>query len=688
VPAALRLKGAWTLWRQVPRLFPYLRPYRRLVATSVVLTAAAAGITLAEPWPVAFMVDSVLGKKAVPAPISSLIGANTYALLIFGALLGLAVAAVANGLSVLVEFVNTKLEQRLILDFRSDLFRHAQRLSLGYHDEISTGQLMSQINYESEAAGTLLMSILPLAQSAITLIGMFWITYTLDPLLALLALTVVPFIYYSVGFYSARIVPRLQYVRGLEWEAFSIIYEAMQMLRVVVAFGREGHEFRRFRSQGETAVDARVKLTIRQTLFSLAVNTLTAAGTALVLGFGALHVLHHRLTVGELLVLLAYIAAVYKPLETVSSTMGSLQQQLVMVQGAFMLLDSEPEIRDAPDAIEARDVRGEIEFANVGFTYPGRDETLTDISFRVEAGACVALVGPTGAGKTTLVSLLTRFFDPQSGRILLDGVDTRQLQVKSLREQISVVLQTPQLFSGTIAENIRYGRLDASVEEIVAAAEAANVHESVAALPQGYETLLGEGGAQLSGGERQRICVARAFLKDAPVLILDEPTSAIDSKTEGVILDALDQLMVGRTTFMIAHRLSTVRHADLIVVLDQGRVVEQGTHEQLMFAGGLYRHLWEVQVGRRRRRGVAADRLHGADAVLAELERVSNGNGADQDAAARLLLTAIGPLVEEGDDDPLRVLAARHDDRSGEIALAAELAERLLGELTLREAHG
>jgi ATP-binding cassette subfamily B protein/subfamily B ATP-binding cassette protein MsbA len=517
---------------------------------------------------------------------------------------------------------------------------------------------------------------------------MFWITYTLDPLLALLALTVVPFIYYSVGFYSARIVPRLQYVRGLEWEAFSIIYEAMQMLRVVVAFGREGHEFRRFRSQGETAVDARVKLTIRQTLFSLAVNTLTAAGTALVLGFGALHVLHHRLTVGELLVLLAYIAAVYKPLETVSSTMGSLQQQLVMVQGAFMLLDSEPEIRDAPDAIEARDVRGEIEFANVGFTYPGRDETLTDISFRVEAGACVALVGPTGAGKTTLVSLLTRFFDPQSGRILLDGVDTRQLQVKSLREQISVVLQTPQLFSGTIAENIRYGRLDASVEEIVAAAEAANVHESVAALPQGYETLLGEGGAQLSGGERQRICVARAFLKDAPVLILDEPTSAIDSKTEGVILDALDQLMVGRTTFMIAHRLSTVRHADLIVVLDQGRVVEQGTHEQLMFAGGLYRHLWEVQVGRRRRRGVAADRLHGADAVLAELERVSNGHGADQDAAARLLLTAIGPLVEEGDDDPLRVLAARHDDRSGEIALAAELAERLLGELTLREAHG
>jgi ATP-binding cassette, subfamily B, bacterial len=686
VPAALRLKGAWTLWKQVPRLFPYLRPYRRLVATSVALTAAAAGITLAEPWPVAFMVDSVLGAKRVPAPISAVIGTNTYALLIFGALLGLAVAALTNGLSVLVEFVNTKLEQRLVLDFRSDLFRHAQRLSLGYHDETSTGQLMSQINYESEAAGTLLMSILPLAQSAITLLGMFWIAFTLDPLLALLSLTVVPFIYYSVGFYSARIVPRLQHVRGLEWEAFSIIFEAMQMLRVVVAFGREGHEFRRFRNQGETAVDARVKLTVRQTLFSLAVNTLTAAGTALVLGFGALHVLHHRLTVGELLVLLAYIAAVYKPLETLSSTMGSLQQQLVMVQGAFMLLDSEPEIRDAPDAIEAREVRGAVEFGEVSFAYPGRDQTLADISFRVEPGGCVALVGPTGAGKTTLVSLLMRFYDPQAGRILLDGVDTRQLQVESLREQISVVLQIPQLFSGTIAENIRYGRLDASADEIVAAAQAANAHEFIAALPEGYETKLGEGGAQLSGGERQRICVARAFLKDAPVLVLDEPTSAIDSKTEGVILDALDQLVVGRTTFMIAHRLSTVRHADLIVVLDQGRVVEQGTHETLMFAGGLYRQLWEVQVGRRRRRKVAADRLHGADEVLAELERVANGNGAYQESAARLLLTALGPLVEEGDDDPLRVLAARQDDRSGQIALAAELAGRLLGELSLQEA--
>jgi ATP-binding cassette, subfamily B, bacterial len=689
VPAGLRLKGAWSLWSQVPRLFVHLRPYRRLAALSVVLTAAGAGIALAEPWPLAFMVDSVLGHKGVPGLVKSVIGTNTYALLVFGALFGLVVTILAGALSVLAEFVNTKLEQRLVLDFRSDLFRHAQRLSLGYHDQTSTGQLMSQINYESEAAGTLLMSILPLAQSALTLAGMFVIAFTIDPIIALLSLTVVPFVYYSVGFYSARIVPRLQYVRGLEWETFSIIFEAMQMLRVVAAFGREGHEFRRFRSQGETAVDARVMLTVRQTLFSLAVTTCTAAGTALVLGVGAHDVLHHRLTVGELLVVLSYIAAVYKPLETISSTMGSLQQQLVMVQGAFMLLDTEPEIRDAPDAIEARNVRGDVVFDGVSFAYADRGHTLEDVSFGVRAGQCIALVGPTGAGKTTLISLLMRFYDPNAGRVLLDGIDVRRFSVRSLRDRISLVLQVPELFSGTIADNIRYGRLDATLDEIVAASRAANADEFVSALPDGYATKLGEGGAQLSVGERQRICVARAFLKDAPILVLDEPTSAIDSRTEGMILDALDELMAGRTTFVIAHRLSTVRHADLIVVVNDGRVVEQGSHAELLRAGGLYAQLWDAQIGRRRSRRLLAeaDADHGpADELSAEIERIAAGNGASHNGAARLIVAAITPLIESADDSALRSLAARQDDSAPPVALAAELADRLLDDLVLRRA--
>src|SRR5438445_9294396 len=274
-----------------------------------------------------------------------------------------------------------------------------------------------------------------------------------------------------------------------------------------------------------------------------------------------------------------------------------MQQRLINVQGAFMLIDIEPDIVDAPDAAILDRPRGSVAFDHVSFHYTGRTATLKDITFAVEPAKRVAIVGPTGAGKTTLISLIKRFHDPQSGAVLVDGIDVRQLKVKSLREQVSVVLQSPELFSGSIVENIRYGRLDASMPEVVDAARAANAHEFIERLPNGYQTNLGEGGAQLSVGERQRICVARAFLKDAPILILDEPTSSIDSRTEAVILDALDRLSIGRTTFVIAHRLSTIRHVDLILVLDEGRLVERGTHEELLALGGLFRQLYDVQMG-------------------------------------------------------------------------------------------
>jgi ABC-type transport system involved in cytochrome bd biosynthesis fused ATPase/permease subunit len=297
-------------------------------------------------------------------------------------------------------------------------------------------------------------------------------------------------------------------------------------------------------------------------------------------------------------------------------------------------------------------------------------------------------VGPTGAGKTTLISLLMRFYDPTAGRVLLDGIDVRRFTVSSLRDRISLVLQVPELFSGTIADNIRYGRLDATQEEIVAAARAANADDFVAALPDGYETKLGEGGAQLSVGERQRICVARAFLKDAPILVLDEPTSAIDSRTEGLILDALDELMVGRTTFVIAHRLSTVRHADLIVVVNDGRVAEQGSHAELLLKGGLYAQLWDAQIGRRRSRRLLseADSSPGLDELSTEIERIAAGNGTSHDGAARLIVAALTPLLERADDTALRSLAARQEDSVPPVALAAELADRLLDDLVLRQA--
>jgi ABC-type multidrug transport system fused ATPase/permease subunit len=387
----------------------------------------------------------------------------------------------------------------------------------------------------------------------------------------------------------------------MEGESLSIVHEAISMLRVIVAFGREPFEYRRFRDQGLRAVDARVDVTVRQTLFSLVVNMTTALGTAAVLGLGAYRVLEGKLFVGDLLVIMAYIAAVYQPMEAITHTMGTVQDKIASQRVAFNLLDTEPEIKEPARPAPLESFSGAVEFQVVSFSYKGRTDTLKDISFRAAPGQRVAIVGPTGAGKTTLISLLPRFYDPSAGTIQLDGVDIRSLRLHDLRAQISLVLQEPLLFSGTIADNIRYGRLEADDDEVIEAARAANAHDFVMRLPKQYETELGERGAKLSGGERQRLCVARAFLKNAPVLILDEPTSSIDSRTEAVILEALDRLMVGRTSFMIAHRLSTVHDADLMLVLDHGRLVQRGSHDELLRQDGLYRQLHEMQTRQGRR---------------------------------------------------------------------------------------
>jgi ATP-binding cassette, subfamily B, bacterial len=461
---------------------------------------------------------------------------------------------------------------------------------------------MSQINIQAASVGNIVMVFPPIVEAVFTLVGMLVIALLIDWEVALLAMLVVPLLYWSFGVYGTRIVPRLRRVQELEWRSLSIVHESMAMLRVIVSFGREDYEHRRFREQGRIAVDERVKLTVSQSMYTLFVQTATAAGTSLVLGVGAWHVIEGKIAPGELIVLMTYIASVYQPLEQISTTVGMIHEELVQFNASLDLLDKEPDVKEKPDAVELGRARGRVVARDVGFAYRGRRETLTDVSFEARPGERVAIVGHTGAGKSTLMSLLIRFYDPASGAIELDGVDLRDLKLSSLREQISVVLQEPLLFSGTIADNIRYGRLEAGDEDIVAAARAANAHDFIEGLPNGYLTELGERGAQLSGGERQRICVARAFLKDAPVLILDEPTSSIDSKTEGVILDALDDLMVGRTSFMIAHRLSTVRHADQILVLQAGRIVERGHHDDLVGRGGVYSQLHRAQNKERKRR--------------------------------------------------------------------------------------
>jgi ATP-binding cassette, subfamily B, bacterial len=602
--ARKRGKGGWELWKVLPRIRPYLAPYRRTLVIVTILTVLAAVLGLAEPWPLAVILNQVLHSEQPSGPVAAIFGSDPtpWVVLVSMLLARFLIVVLGNGFTVLNHFLGAKTEQNMVLDLRSDLFDHAQRLSLTFHDQRQTGALMSQINTQAAAMGNIVMVIPPIAEAAMTLFGMLVIAALVDWELALLSLVVIPFLYWSFGVYGRRIVPRIQRVQELEWRSLSIVHEAMAMLRVIVSFGREEYEHKRFREQGQTAVDERVKLTVSQSMYTLGVQTATAAGGSLILGVGAWHVMQGKLSVGELIVLLTYITSVYQPLEQISTTVGMVHEQLVQFDATLRLLDTEPEVKEKPGALSLGRAKGRIAAKDVSFSYASRKRTLSGISFEAEPGERVAVVGQTGAGKSTLMSLLIRFYDPKAGRIEIDGMDIRDLELNSLRDQISVVLQEPLLFSGTILENIAYGSPGASRESIEAAARAANAHDFVAALPNGYGTVIGERGAQLSGGERQRLCVARAFLKDAPILILDEPTSSIDSRTESVILDALDDLMEGRTSFLIAHRLSTVHHADQILVIDQGRIAERGTHTELVEAGGIYRHLHDAQTRERKRR--------------------------------------------------------------------------------------
>jgi ABC-type multidrug transport system fused ATPase/permease subunit len=419
---------------------------------------------------------------------------------------------------------------------------------------------------------------------------------------------------------------------------------------------------------------------------------ITAVGTALVLGFGAHYVLRGDMTAGELLVVMGYIASLYKPLEQISNTVSGLQERFITLRGALKLLDTEPEIAERPGARAIERAQGAIVFERVSFAYAGRRSTLRGVSFAVPAGARVGIVGPTGAGKSTLLSLLSRLYDPRSGTVRLDGYDVRDLRLRDLRAQISVVHQEPLLFSASLRENIRYGRLRATDEEIEAAARDAGADDFIRALPEGYGTQLGERGARLSGGERQRVAVARAFLKDAPILILDEPTSAIDSRTEAVVLAALERLMVGRTTFIVAHRLSTIAGADVILVIDRGGIAECGTHAELLAIGGLYAELHEAQTGARRARAAAAVSSDGLSALTRAVAERRNGDvlagpglaemaqamAADGPDPAWRLVAAAQPLIEQGMSEPLRELAERPNDP------AARSAMRLLRDLGIQ----
>jgi len=581
----------------IVRLLPILRPYRGRFIALCLLTVLATLIGLFEPWPLAFLIDSVINQtSSYPSWVRFTSHWSTSGQILFAVVVGFGMTLLVHGIAVVIRAVDTRLELGMVLDMRSRIFAHVQKLSFQYHDQGVAAHYIFLVNELSHDAGSLISGLVPLAEAFLTLIGMFIITYHLDHEVALATAAVVPLIYFATTYYGKLIEPRLLEVRELEGQSIRIVHERLGIIRVVVSFCREKYEHARFYAQASQALNARVSVTIKQTVFTLVVALMTAAGTGAVLYLAANSVARKELTVGELTVILAYVRSVYRPIEQVTHTLTNMQMQLIRVEMLFESLDTLPEVRESPTAIALPAPRGRIEVQDLAFHYESRERTLEGVSFTLEPGEFVAVVGPTGAGKSTLMSMIPRFFDPHEGRVLIDGHDVRDLTIESVRNAVGLVLQEPLLFVGTMADNIRYGRLDATDDEVIEAAKMANCHDFIMSLPEGYETTVGERGARISGGERQRVAVARAFMKDAPILILDEPTSSIDSRTELVILDALERIAVGRTTIMIAHRLSTIRKADRILVMDDGRLVEQGSHKELLESDGLYAALWRAQV--------------------------------------------------------------------------------------------
>lgn len=573
------------------RVARYFSPFSAQIAFALVVVVAGIGVSLLKPWPLKYVIDTILPQFALDTQSHQLQIVTVWVCV------SLVVIFLLSGvLNFISNYMLVKIGLKALVRIRTELYSCLQSLPLKFHDARRSGDSTFRVAYDSQAIQSIFnKGFTGVFQSAITLIGTFVVMWTMNIKLTLLSVCILPLVVGVIYFFANRIRKESTDVQKEESDVFSTASEGLGNIRVTHAFGREEHEVEAFQKQAMESLSANLKLTFTNVTSALVISTLMAAGTAVMIYFGTLEVVAGNITLGDLTVFLAYLSMLYTPLEALSYTAWALEGAAAGAQRCFEVLDTDDETKDSPGARKLSGVKGQIEFRNVRFAYePGKD-ILKGLSAQIAPGQTVAFVGGTGAGKSTLMALVPRFYDPTAGDVFIDGSNLRDVTKKSLRDNISMVLQDTVLLNATIKENIAYGKLLATDAEIISAAKSAQAHDFIMAQPKGYDTHVGERGIRLSVGQRQRIGIARAFLKDSPILLLDEPSSALDPETEKEIMSAIERLMEGRTTLIITHRISTIHRADLIFVLAEGKLAERGTGQELLKFDGLYKKLFDSQ---------------------------------------------------------------------------------------------